>query len=60
MLTAMLRTIAVMALCFCDAAFAVAPAEPLHKRPASADAYVDRANPYKANRLSSPRTREPV
>jgi outer membrane receptor for monomeric catechols len=29
-------------------------------RPASADTYVDRANPYKANRLSSPRASEPI
>ena len=57
---AMLRTIAVMAFCLCDATSAIAPAEPRHKRPASADTYVDRANPYKANRLSSPRASEPI
>jgi outer membrane receptor for monomeric catechols len=83
---AVLRMIALMAFCLCDAAFAMAPAQSRHTpanapdvaarsanapvrssrakhhpaRPASADAYVDPANPYKANRLSSPRASEPI
>jgi outer membrane receptor for monomeric catechols len=59
----MLRTIAVMAFCLCDAALAVAPAQPRQTpaaRSVPAVSYVDRANPYKANRLSSPRASEPI
>jgi outer membrane receptor for monomeric catechols len=72
----MLRTIAVVAFCCSDGAFAIAFAQPRHgsglkqnaARTAAADrtreadrnSHTDRVAPYKANRLSSPRAAEPI
>ena len=66
----MLRTIAVVALCCTDAAGAIVSAQPRHTsglkqnvaRAPAADrnSHADPAAPYKANRLSSPRTAEPI
>ena len=83
---AMLRMIAIAAVCVCDGAFTVASAQPRHapaqgaaaaarsthaplrasrlKQPAArtlpAGSHVDRAAPYKADRLSSPQAAEPI
>lgn len=66
----MLRTIAIVAFCCADAAFAMVSAQPRHAsglkqngaRAPAADrnSRVDPAAPYKANRLSSPRAAEPI
>jgi len=66
----MLQTIALIAVCFCNGAFAIASERPRYGAPslkqnaagtlaADRDPYADPAAPYKANRLSSPRT-EPI
>jgi outer membrane receptor for monomeric catechols len=72
----MLRTIVVVAFCCSDGAFAMASAQPRHgsglkqnaartpaaerTRAADRNSHNDRAVPYKANRLSSPRAAEPI
>ena len=64
MTSGMLRTIVVVAVCFCDGAFAAASSEPRQnaaRTPAAdRDFYADPAAPYKANRLSSPRASQPI
>jgi outer membrane receptor for monomeric catechols len=60
MAAGMSRTIAVVIVCLCNGAFAVAGERP-HHRPgtrtlaADRDSYADPAAPYKADRLQSPR-----
>lgn len=72
----MLRTIVAVAFCCADGAFAVASAQSRHEsglkqnaartpatdrtRAADRNSHIDRATPYKANRLSSPRAAEPI
>lgn len=51
----MLRTIAVITLCFSSGAFAVAGERPRQVPAADRDSHVDPAAPYKADRLSSTR-----
>ncbi|HMM91229.1 Plug domain-containing protein [Bradyrhizobium sp.] len=86
MSAAMLRVIAIAAICVCDGAVAIASAEPRHAQAQGAatavrsahaplraprwkhsaartlpvGAHVDRAAPYKADRLSSSRAAEPI
>ncbi len=52
---AMLRMIVVAAVCLFDGAFTVASGQPRH-----GSASVQGSDPYKANRLSTPRTSEPI
>jgi outer membrane receptor for monomeric catechols len=63
--TKMLRTIVIVAACFCGAALAVAGERPRHASPnavrnlaADRDPYADPAAPYKADRLSW--SRQPI
>jgi outer membrane receptor for monomeric catechols len=53
--TRMLRTAAVIILCFSNGAIAVAGERPRQAPAADRDPYVDPAAPYKADRLSAPR-----